>query len=149
MLVSGVYTIWDASRLIFVGTAGRGPAVAEMNDAGQPVKLSRGLYARLDTHANGKRIGDHFSMSVCDRFVVPSLSSEELQLLAEGILDLDALTKAHIRGHFDYRYVKTTTLMEASRVELRIKRGMLKAGPPLLNPAPVLADEHLYHQLTS
>jgi hypothetical protein len=140
MLVPGVYTIWHSGLLVYVGVAGTGVAVAELNDAGQPVKFSRGLYGRLDTHANGKRLVDPFSMAVCDRYVVPSLSSGELQGLAVGILNLDEFTKKHVRRHYEYRYLKTTTLMEASRIELRVRRGMLTAGPPLLNPAPALTE---------
>src|ERR1700692_3036201 len=50
----GVYTIWKGDALIYVGMAGRGVAVAELNEEGQPVKKTRGLYGRLNTHANGK-----------------------------------------------------------------------------------------------
>ena len=134
MQANGVYTIWESDRLVYVGMAGKGVAVAELNDAGQPVKLARGLYGRLNTHASGTRIGDPFATCACDRFVVPALSRKQLTLLAAGQVDLDELTKAHIRRCYEYRYITTTTGWEATRIADQVRRGRLNAGPPLLHP---------------
>lgn len=131
----GVYTIWQKEQLIYVGMAGRGVAVAELNEEGEPTRKTRGLFGRLNTHANGKRSGDQFSIYVCDRFVVPQLSADELGLLEKGRFDLDARTKAHVRQHYEYRYVVTETGMAAANLENQVKGGALGTGTPLLNPA--------------
>jgi hypothetical protein len=128
----GVYTIWQAEHLIYVGMAGRGVAVAEIDEAGVPTKKTRGLFGRLHTHANGRRSGDQFNVYVCDRFVVPELSADEVALLAEGRLNLDERTKAHTRRHFEYRYLVTDTGAEAADIESQVKRGVLGAGRPCL-----------------
>lgn len=40
----GVYSIWRGNDLIYVGMAGRGVQIAEINEDGQATKKTRGLY---------------------------------------------------------------------------------------------------------
>ena len=39
-------------------------------------RQARGLFGRLRSHASGRRSGDQFNVYVCDRFVIPTLTSE-------------------------------------------------------------------------
>lgn len=45
---------------------------------------ARGVYGRLQSHASGRRSGDQFAIYICDRFVVPHLSRDDLDALARG-----------------------------------------------------------------
>jgi hypothetical protein len=80
----GVYTVWQDGRFIYVGVAGRNGA--------------SGLRGRLSSHASGRRSGDQFWLYICDRFVLPTLSTEQIGLVAEGTLTLDGLTREYIRS---------------------------------------------------
>ncbi|MCV7428156.1 hypothetical protein [Mycobacterium montefiorense] len=131
----GVYSVFSGTAFIYVGMAGRGVQVEDIDDEGQAKTNSQGLLGRLRTHANGKRSGDQFCVYVCDRFVVPDLTSDVLALLRGGANTLlDDLTKTYIRQHFQYRYVVCRSGKEASTVEDAVKAGALPCGPPLLNP---------------
>ncbi len=115
--------------------AGRGVQIAEINEDGQATKKTRGLYGRLNTHANGRRSGDQFNVYVCDRLVVPDLTRDELELLRNDEIKLDELTKQFVRQNLDYRYTPTRSGKEATAIENAVKGGALSAGRPLLNPA--------------
>jgi hypothetical protein len=133
-VAAGVYTIWDAGRLIYVGMAGRGMQAKELDSPDEPTK-AKGLWTRLNSHASGRRSGDQFCVYVCDRFVIPSLSAEQLAQLAKGELALDALTRKLIRDRYEYRSVKAPDGAAALALERDIQRGALVAGKPFLNPA--------------
>ena len=66
-------------------------------------KKAKGLRTRLNSHAMGRRSGDQFCVNVCDRFVVPRLTSEQQREIGDGLLSLDALTKKYIHDNLDYR----------------------------------------------
>lgn len=132
-VASGVYTIWDADRFIYVGMAGRGLAAADINAPDEPVK-AKGLQIRLNSHATGRRSGDQFCVHVCDRFIVPYLSGQQQSQLANGRLSLDALTRTLIHERYEYRFVTTPSGTEALALERDVQRGALAAGKPFLNP---------------
>jgi hypothetical protein len=72
---------------------------------------------------------------ICDRFVVPVLSSEEQRAVGEGELSLDEMTRTFIRRNLAYRFVVLRDGAEALRLEGALRRGDLRAGRPFLNPA--------------
>jgi len=132
-VAAGVYTIWDGSRFIYVGMAGRGMTTAEVDAPDEPVK-AKGLRSRLNSHAGGRRSGDQFCVYVCDRFVVPELTSDDQNRLAAGTLLLDILTRDYIRSRLSYRFLPTSDGRQALTMEREIQRGALPAGKPFLNP---------------
>jgi hypothetical protein len=75
---AGVYAIWRADQLVYVGMSGRGAQredfVASSDDTARQAK---GLWTRLNSHASGRRSGDQFNVYVCDRFVVPVLTAHQ------------------------------------------------------------------------
>ena len=116
----GVYTVWEAVRLIYVGVAGRNGA--------------SGLRGRLSSHASGRRSGDQFCLYICDRFVLRTLSAEQIRGIAEGSLSLDVITRVYIRSHLTFRWVAVATAKEALSMERGIRAGGLECGAPVLNP---------------
>lgn len=132
-VAAGVYTIWDAARLIYVGMAGRSMRADEIDSPDEPVK-AKGLWTRLKSHASGRRSADQFCVYVCDRFVVPALSVDQQAQIAEGRLALDKLTRDLIRDRYAYRFAPTSDGAAAFALEREIQRGALNAGKPFLNP---------------
>ena len=125
----GVYTIWRGRDFIYVGISYRG---ASESATRQPP----GLFGRLRSHASGRRSGDQFNIYICDRYVIPTLTSEQLAAVGAGELSLDELTRDFIRQHLAFRYVFTETGDEARKVEAVIRRsGLPNSGLPFLNPA--------------
>jgi hypothetical protein len=121
-------TVWlPDSRLLYAGMSGR----KELD----PESVKRkGLWTRLDSHASGQRSGDKFCIYVCDRFIIPTLSADDLRAVGDGALLLDALTKRYIREFLSYRFVTTPDSSSAFRVERLVQAGALDAGKPVLNP---------------
>src|SRR4051794_4752510 len=88
---AGVYTIWDEDgKLVYVGVAGRNPE-------------GSGLASRLRSHASGRRSGDQFCVYVADHYVLPELSREQIQAIAEGQLSLDKLVREKVHRSFTFR----------------------------------------------
>jgi hypothetical protein len=120
--------VWRGDEFVYVGISYR--ASAESNS-----KAAKGLWGRLASHASGRRSGDQFCIYICDRFVLPMLSAEQIQAVGEGSLSLDSLTRDHIRNHLEYRFLVTRTGDDARRIERLVQRGGLPSGRrPLLNP---------------
>ena len=132
-VAAGVYTIWEHSRLIYVGMAGRGLTAEDINAPDEP-RTAKGLWTRLNSHASGRRSGDQFCVYVCDRFVVPHLSDQQQAQIGDGVLSLDTLTREHIHDHFEYRYVTVGNGKDAFALEREVQRGALSVGKPFLNP---------------
>jgi hypothetical protein len=125
---SGVYTIWDGSIFIYVGMS-----YAHRDASDNP--RAKGVFGRLASHASGRRSGDQFCVYVCDRFVVPQLSQDDMQALAGGARLLDSRTREFIHEHFSYRVVVTPTGADARAIEARVRReGLPRAGRPQINP---------------
>jgi hypothetical protein len=124
---SGVYSIWNDTLFLYVGMA--------YKHRNEESPKASGVFGRLSTHADGRRSGDQFSVYICDRFVVPQLTEEQMQGLARGDRILDALTKQYIRDHLTYRVVVTENGEAARTLEALIRReGLPNSGRPLINP---------------
>jgi len=132
-VAAGVYTIWDAKQFIYVGMSGRWLTAVDIDPPDQPVN-ARGLKARLDSHARGRRSGDQFCVYICDRFVVPRLDVDQQAQIGEGILLLDKLTRQYIHDRLAYRFKVMTDGAMALALEREIQRGKLPPGKPFLNP---------------
>ena len=130
----GVYTIWRADEFIFVGMSGRG---AQREDfvagPGQPAQ-AKGLWTRLNSHASGRRSGDQFNIYICDRFIIPELTPEQLRDIGRGHLLLDQLTRSYIRERLTYRFCVCQDGADADALERAVRAGSLPAGRPYLNP---------------
>lgn len=132
-VATGVYTVWEHGRLIYVGMSGRGLAAEDTDAPDEPVK-AKGLWTRLNSHASGRRSGDQFCVYVCDRFVVPRLSDQQQAQIGDGVLSLDALTRKHIHDCFEYRYATVDNGTDAFALEREVQRGAMTVGKPFLNP---------------
>lgn len=119
---AGVNTIWDAGQLVYVGMAGRSMRAEDIDSPDEPVK-AKGLWTRLNSHASGRRSGDQFCVYVCDRFVVPNLSVDQQEQLAEGRLALDKLTRQLIHDRYAYRFAIISDGAAALALEREIQRG--------------------------
>lgn len=83
---SGAYTIWNTEgRFIYVGMSGRG-IKAGMEIPNRP----HGIVTRLHSHASGRRSGDQFCVYVADRFVLSTLTAEDIAGITSGRHSLDA-----------------------------------------------------------
>ena len=133
-VAAGVYTIWQGNRLIYVGMSGRGMKPTDTEAPDEP-KKAKGLFTRLQSHANGRRSGDQFCVYVCDRLIVPELTSTQQEQIGQGELLLDAMTRKYIHDNFRYRYVKTKDGREAFDLEREIQKHGLGGKLPELNPA--------------
>lgn len=131
---AGVYTVWRREEFIYVGMSGRG---AQLEDfvvpSGLPDK-AKGLWTRLNSHASGRRAGDQFNVYLCDRFIVPYLTSDQRRDISVGRLLLDQMTKNFVRGELSYRFLVCRSGAEALAIERDVRSGGLPAGPPFLNP---------------
>lgn len=125
---AGVYTIWRGPEFIYVGIAGRGLDLTIEH------KRMRGIRDRLGSHWYGRRSGDQFGVYVCDRLVLPLLTSEQIKKIAAGELSLDALTRAHIHQNLSYRFAVVATFADAISIENSFASGTTPFGKPLLNP---------------
>jgi hypothetical protein len=131
---AGVYTIWRDGQFIYVGMSGRGAQQEDFTAArGQP-RGAKGLWTRLNSHASGRRSGDQFNLYICDRFIVPLLTSSQQHQIGQGQLRLDRMTKDFIREHLSYRFTIIGDGAQALATERAIRAGSLPSGPPHLNP---------------
>jgi hypothetical protein len=142
---AGVYTIWrhaDGSpattepgpdQLVYVGLVG-GKLTAETIEAQRRAgERRKGLWSRLRAHASGQRSGDQFSVYIADRWVLPTLSPEEIAAVGAGALDLDVRIRSYIVTHLAYRWVVTPDGAMARKIELTIQQGDWDHGKPFLN----------------
>lgn len=119
---TGVYTIWNADMFVYAGMSWK--------------ESSKGLWGRMNSHASGRRSGDQFCVYISDRFVLPTLNTDDMQGIANGVLRLDELTRDYIHTHLSYRYVLTETGSEARTLESHIRtEGLPGVGQPFLNPS--------------
>jgi hypothetical protein len=131
---AGVYSVWRGAQLLYAGMSGRG---AQREDfVAQPGQraAAMGLWTRLNSHASGRRSGDQFNVYICDRFVVPALTADQQQQIADGHLLLDQMTRKFIHEFLGYRYAVHPDGMTALAAERAVRAGSLTAGGPFLNP---------------
>jgi hypothetical protein len=127
---AGVYTIWHHDgRFIYVGMSGRG-MTADTVRQDKP----RGIYTRLESHFFGRRSGDQFCVYVADRFVLPTLSQEDITAIASGRHQMDVLVRKYIHENLSYRFVILPDGNAARALETEIRAGKWELGRPLLNP---------------
>jgi hypothetical protein len=127
---AGVYTIWHSDgRFVYVGMSGRGIA-ADTKRRNTP----HGIYTRLASHSSGRRSGDQFCIYVADRLVLPTLSSNDIEMIASGRHQMDALVRNYIHENLSYRFMVTYDGPSAYSIETNIKSGAWGHGRPLLNP---------------
>lgn len=131
---AGVYSIWRGEELVYVGMAGRAWAADEAGRRADAAKGRHGLASRLHSHASGRRSGDQFCVYVCDRFVIPDLTAEDLEGLRCGLLSLDSRTRDYIRGKLGFRHILTPDGQAALRIERQVRQEGLGGQRPLLNP---------------
>jgi hypothetical protein len=127
---AGVYTIWHRDgRFIYVGMSGRGMTVDTVDR-----KRPQGIYTRLKSHSTDRRSGDQFCVYVADRFVLPSLSQEDITAISSGRHQMDAFVRRYIHENLSYRFVILPDGRAALTLEAAIKVGEWTPGKPLLNP---------------
>jgi hypothetical protein len=85
----GVYAIWKDTEFLYVG-------ISYVDRRTSSNKQAKGVFGRLASHASGRRSGDQFNIYICDRFVVPELTSDDLEALSIGARILDGRTRAFI-----------------------------------------------------
>jgi len=133
-VAAGVYTVWLDGDLVYVGMSGRGWTADDIARRIERGEQKKGLWSRLNSHASGRRSGDQFCVYVCDRYVVPTLTADEMRALGQGQGSLDNKTREFIHQHLAYRFVVVKDGATALRVEWEVQAGALAAGRPALNP---------------
>jgi hypothetical protein len=131
---AGVYTIWREQEFLYVGMSGRGARAEDFVASQGREDQAKGLWTRLSSHASGRRSGDQVNVYICDRFVVPSLTSRQQQDIGGGRLLLDQMTRDFIRSHLSYRFMICPSGAEALAAERDLRAGKCSAGRPYLNP---------------
>lgn len=101
---AGVYTIWHKNELVYAGFSGKDGSKS-------------GPVGRLLSHRSGGRSGDKFCIYVCDRYVLPELTSNQIQQVVAGPLKLDERTRDFIRGELTYRFARCENEAVAKALE--------------------------------
>jgi hypothetical protein len=133
--VTGVYIIIENSKFIYAAMAKR------VTQTRRPIgsdNKPKGLLRRLGKHASGNRGGNMFCVYVCDRFIVPYLTIDEMNCLKNGTLKLDGKhgkIKKYIRSNFSYKYLVIENLENTKKIEKILRKGKTSLGKPLLNPS--------------
>jgi hypothetical protein len=134
---AGVYTIWHHDgRFVYVGISGRG-MTADTAKRNKP----QGIYTRLKSHFSGRRSGDQFCVYVADRFVLPTLSQEDITAIALGRHQMDAFVRKYIHENLSYRFAILPDGKAAYELEAAIKAGKWELGRPLLSAEVVPGAE--------
>ncbi len=129
-----MYTIWREGTLIYAGMADRGFTAEIITEHRAANTKKKGLRSRLASHWSGRRSGDQFCVYVADRLVLSTLGSEEIVAIAAGKLKLDTLVRIYVHEHLAYRFCELRDAKSAEALERQIRRGILRAGKPVLNP---------------
>jgi hypothetical protein len=114
-----------------LASAEPGSATPNLPTKLHPPSPSLASRAAWPKHRSGDRSGDKF----CDRFVLPSLTPEQIDAVGTGRLPLDKLTRDRIHDRFAFRYIRTHSGDEARQLENEVKADAFQAVRPLLNPA--------------
>ena len=130
---AGVYSIWNNNgTLIYVGMSGRGLTNEHIIES-QSEGRKRGLYTRLNMHASGARSGDQFCVYIADRFVLPTLTVQQIKSISERATAFDHLIRDYIHSNLSYRFAITHDGKEAIDLEREARSGAL-GSLPFLNP---------------
>jgi hypothetical protein len=133
-VAAGVYTVWRGAEFVYVGMSRRGRTADDLAQRGKGATGGHGLSTRLASHAAGRRSGDQFCVYIADRFVLPSLSADEIDAIATGTLSLDAKVREFIHERLGYRFIVTPDGRTAQGIEKAVREGALRAAKPVLNP---------------
>jgi hypothetical protein len=125
---AGVYAIWRGLECLYVAIAGPGL------DLTIDHKHMSGIRDRLGSHRYGRRSGDQFGVYLCDKLVLPLLTSEPIKEIAEGELSMDAMTRVHIHQYLSYRFALVSNFAEAIAIETTFAGGSTTIWKPLFNP---------------
>jgi hypothetical protein len=96
--------------------------------------MHRPALPRLQSDASGRRSGDQFCVYVTDRFVLSTLSQDDITAIASGRHQMDAFVRRYIHENLSYRFVILPDGTAAYTIEAAIKSGGWEHGRPLLNP---------------
>ena len=97
--------------------------VGDIRGATIPRNTPHGIYARLQSHASGRRSGDQFCVYVPDRFVLPILTRDDIAGIVSGRHQMDAHVRRYIHEQLLYRYTIVPNGRAALAIEGRIKSG--------------------------
>lgn len=138
-VAAGCYTVWDDNgRFVYAGMGGRGLSVETIEmRANDPKAKATGIRDRLAAHRQGRRSGDQFAVYVFDRFVLGSLTPEQLAQAAAGQRRLDDDVRAFIHRHLSYRWWQSQDGNDALALEILLVTTGLNGSLPLLNPREV------------
>jgi hypothetical protein len=129
-VAAGVYAVWKDETLIYCGMSGR-----ELEKATSSARVKFGLITRLTSHVSGRLSGDQFCVYVACRYVLPSLTQEQLAMFVTGEANLDSLTRAYIKERLEYQFAPVASSKEAYALEKRCREGVTFGVKPILNPA--------------
>ena len=87
-----------------------------------------------ESQAKGQLSGDQFNVYVANRFVVPSLTTDQQSQMFTELLTLEILTQQHIHQHFRFRYLIVNHSNEAFAIERLFQGGYIFKQRPHLNP---------------
>ena len=79
-------------------------------------------------------------MYICDRFIIPTLSSAESHQVETEELSLDVPTRQFIRKELSFRFMETSDGDSAYNIAREVQQGCLRAGKPLLNPLAAIVE---------
>jgi hypothetical protein len=120
---SGVYTVWDDERLLYVGLA--------PSNGGLSARLRRHVSGYAAARINGRNIANR-SISGA-KLKHNTLTGAQIDEIAGGRLSLDALVREYIHARLRYRFAEVADIANCYALEAKIRGGALAAGPPLLN----------------
>ena len=66
--------------------------------------------------------------------MLPTLSPDDIEMIASGRHQMDALVRKYIHENLGYRFMVTHDGPSAYSIEANIKNGAWAHGRPLLNP---------------
>ena len=125
----GIYALWYGQRLLYVGIARVDPR--ETNNP-----QARGVPGRLNTYVRSRLTSD-FAIAAAFRFVVPTLSANDMNKLASG--DLTVRDMQQRVREWTHNNVEVSVVLapgdDAVRVETVARStGLPGVGPPEFNP---------------
>ncbi len=134
-VASGVYTVWDGDRLLYLGQAGAHWSEADSRRY-RSAATPRGLFPQLQSHRTGNCHTDAFRSAVCERLIRPFLSLRDTEEIEVGMTSLNVLVGAYVIERCSFRFHLTDEARQIRRLTALVLGGHLDAGKPLLeNPA--------------
>jgi hypothetical protein len=126
--VPGIYALWHADELLYIGIARKDPAETTNVQAA-------GVAGRLDTYRRARLTSD-FTIAVAFRFVVPTLSDDQRGQLASGNLTVphvQAITKEWIGACVEFSTDAVAAGIAAAAESNARRHGLHGVGAPTFN----------------